>query len=155
MNTEVTERKRRVNHSPKFIRRKSNFKSTINLLITISHNPFSFFKTGMKGIAKDLSEMVCQVAGHRWKYKDYTNWMKEDGNLYDFNASRYCPTCKKHGYYSQGRWMDTNIKNQKYDIIHDECYTNAPPYLKKSRSRIKQVDSDHSLRPVSELMKAS
>ena len=154
MYTEFTERKLRVTHSSKSLRQNSNVKTTINLLVNISHNPFSFFKKGMKGIAKDISEMVCQVARHRWKYKDYKNWMKEDGNPYDFNASRYCPICKKHGYYSQGRWIDTNIKNQKYDVIHDECYLNELPLLKKSQSRNKQVNSNHSLSP-SELLKAS
>lgn len=155
MYKETTERKWRVNNSLKSIRRNSNFKTTFNLFVTVSHNPFSFLKKGMKGIAKDLSEMVCQVAGHRWKYKDYTNWMKEDGNPYDFNASRYCPTCKKHGYYINGRWMDTNAKNTKYDVLNDECYSNEIPLLKKSRATIKHPNAKNPLTPDRELMKAS
>jgi hypothetical protein len=140
-------------HTPLFIEERTNnskrnsakqkygFNRTKKLLMTISQDPLPFFIEGIKGVTREVIDLVCQVAGHRWRYKDYTNWMKEDGNSYDFKASRQCVTCKKHGYYFHNRWIETNSKNMKYDIINDECYSKHPPRLKKSKFPVKLPNS--------------
>ena len=60
---------------------------------------------------------ICKVLGHSWTYKDYTNWIKENGDNYDFTAARKCMICKQHEYlYDQWKAQDKNIR---YDIQND------------------------------------
>lgn len=47
---------------------------------------------------------LCKFIGQRWRYKDYSNWMKENGEAYDFKASRHCLWCDQHEYFS-GSWV--------------------------------------------------
>ena len=53
-------------------------------------------------IDKTLSRaavQLCKLFGHRWLYKDYSNYIQADGNKYAFKASRSCMRCKQHAYY--------------------------------------------------------
>lgn len=52
---------------------------------------------------------LCKLIGHSWRYKDYSNWMKENGDSYDFKASRNCARCNQHEYL----YKDWEIKSKK------------------------------------------
>lgn len=57
---------------------------------------------------------LCVLLGHSWRYKDYSQWMKENGEAYDFKMSRFCNRCNQHEYLYTG-WVIEN-KNTFYDI---------------------------------------
>ena len=97
-----------------------------NPFIRFLRSPLGVIKQGTKGIADDLRSLVCHYTGHRWRYKNYTNWIKEDGSPYDFRASRVCLTCGEHGYYFHG-WEHSPYKISEYDVIEDECLSISPP----------------------------
>ena len=40
----------------------------------------------------------CKLIGHNWRYKDYSNWMKDNGDKYEFKASRNCFLCNQTEY---------------------------------------------------------
>jgi len=46
-----------------------------------------------------IANKACTVFGHRWLYKDYSNYIQADGNKYAFKASRSCTRCSLHEYY--------------------------------------------------------
>ena len=56
----------------------------------------------------------CNLAGHHWQYKDYSNWKKENGDDYDFQASRNCTRCNRNEYLYQEWKMES--KKSPYDI---------------------------------------
>jgi hypothetical protein len=62
-------------------------------------------------------DSLCRYFGHKWLYNDYTNWMKENGDHYDFRASRKCARCHKHEYLYED-WRE-EVKNIRYDIQSD------------------------------------
>jgi len=69
------------------------------------HNTNPVRKYTMK---KNLN-IICKLTGHDWRYKDYTNWMKENGDNYDFKASRFCSRCNQIEYlYSV--WVGSDQK---------------------------------------------
>jgi hypothetical protein len=65
---------------------------------------------------KNFLKMVCGVVGHKWNYKDYTNWMKDNGDKYYFEESRSCSLCGEHEYYTD-QW--TASEKSRYDIEKD------------------------------------
>lgn len=42
---------------------------------------------------------LCKKFGHRWQYKDYSNYIKVNGEKYDFTASRHCSRCNQFAYF--------------------------------------------------------
>jgi len=46
-----------------------------------------------------IAKGLCNFFGHRWFYKDYSNYIQADGSKYDFKASRNCSRCNQHAYY--------------------------------------------------------
>ena len=46
-----------------------------------------------------IANKLCTVFGHRWLYKDYSNYIQADGNKYAFKASRSCTRCSQHAYF--------------------------------------------------------
>ena len=66
-----------------------------------------------KLLGKTLNAL-CKLFGHTWLYRDYSNWIKENGEQYDFNASRKCARCKQYEYLD-GTWKASN-KNVRYDV---------------------------------------
>ena len=67
-------------------------------------------------ISKTLNT-VCKLFGHTWLYKDYTNWIKENGDHYDFKAARRCTRCKQNEYLYD-TWK-ADRKNVRYDVQGD------------------------------------
>lgn len=63
------------------------------------------------------SNTLCRFIGHNWRYKDYTNWMKENGEKYDFRASRKCTRCNLHEYLYED-WQMVE-KPSSYDVQRD------------------------------------
>ena len=61
-----------------------------------------------------IMKSLCKLLGHNWTYKDYTNWMKENGDDYDFKASRNCSRCNQNEYLYK-EWKIEN-KKSSYDI---------------------------------------
>ena len=57
---------------------------------------------------------ICLLLGHRWRYKDYSNFMKPNGDPYDFSASRNCTRCNQHAYFYK-TW-----KNEEKSILDYE-----------------------------------
>ena len=68
-----------------------------------------------KSIVKKSLSIICKVVGHNWYYKDYSNWMKENGDNYDFKAARKCTICGQHEYLIDG-WKNIGNKS-RYDIL--------------------------------------
>jgi len=64
----------------------------------------------------NIKSRVCTLLGHRWMYKDYSNFMKNNGEEYHFAASRSCTRCKQHAYFV-GKWE--NQEKSKYDYESD------------------------------------
>ena len=48
---------------------------------------------------QQIKGLMCNLMGHRWRYKDYSNFMKENGEQYDFAASRICTRCNQNAYF--------------------------------------------------------
>lgn len=69
------------------------------------------------GILKKSMSTICKIVGHSWKYKDYTNWIKENGDCYDFKASRKCTLCEQNEYLFD-KWVRHEMKST-YDVIGD------------------------------------
>jgi hypothetical protein len=63
---------------------------------------------------------TCNVIGHSWRYKDYSNFIKADGSQYDFTMARWCWRCHKRAYY-RGNW-EYSEKN-KLDFVSDAFST--------------------------------
>jgi hypothetical protein len=59
---------------------------------------------------------ACNVIGHSWRYKDYSNFIKPNGEKYDFTVARWCSRCHKRSYYN-GKWLDSN--KSKLDFVSD------------------------------------
>lgn len=51
-----------------------------------------------------LNKKICSHFGHKWRYKNYDNYIKANGDKYDFQASRTCKRCKELNYYYQN-WI--------------------------------------------------
>jgi len=64
-----------------------------------------------------IANFLCLVAGHKWRYKDYSNWKKENGDHYDFRASRICSRCKQNEYLYD-EWK-VEYRKSPYDIKGD------------------------------------
>lgn len=64
---------------------------------------------GDKVISK-WSEKMCKLFGHRWLYKDYSNYIQADGSKYAFKASRTCTRCNLHAYYYTGWKVEAKSK---------------------------------------------
>lgn len=61
--------------------------------------------------------ILCKLIGHNWSYKDYSNWMKSNGDDYPFKASRYCSRCKQNQYLYKA-WQAENQKSP-HDLERD------------------------------------
>lgn len=70
---------------------------------------------------------LCKLVGHNWRYKDYSNWMKENGDSYDFKASRNCIRCSQKEYLYE-YWKISNRKSP-YDMERDSYSLKQLPYL--------------------------
>ena len=46
-----------------------------------------------------LNLKLCELSGHQWLYKDYSNYMKANGDKYEFRASRSCKRCGENAYF--------------------------------------------------------
>ena len=68
-----------------------------------------------------FKDKICQFAGHRWRYKDYSHFMKSNGDRYDFKASRKCTRCRQNAYFHD-TWK--NSDKSIYDFESD--YHSSP-----------------------------
>lgn len=78
---------------------------------------FSLFK---HKLFKQPKVYLCDKMGHRWRYKDYSNYIKSDGDKYEFVASRNCTVCDQYAYYNKG-WE--NREKSSYDFENHNFYT--------------------------------
>jgi hypothetical protein len=62
---------------------------------------------------KKIKERFCRVFGHTWRYKDYTNFIKSNGDKYDFRASRNWLVCMQHAYFYDG-WQNEGKSRLDY-----------------------------------------
>lgn len=84
--------------------------------------------TALNRVKIKLEKSLCRFAGHAWRYRDYTHWIKETGDKYDFKASRNCLRCKQSEYF----YADWKIedRNSFYDAASDsESSGEAPIFL--------------------------
>jgi hypothetical protein len=65
----------------------------------------------------------CNLLGHRWRYKDYTNSIKPNGEKFEFSASRFCSRCREHGYLYD-EWKSES--KSALDYLND-CYATKTP----------------------------
>ena len=77
-------------------------------------------------IQKTLNSL-CKLIGHNWRYKDYSNWMKENGDKYEFSASRNCIICHQNQYLSTG-WIMASQKSP-LDVERDSHSLKQLPEL--------------------------
>jgi hypothetical protein len=68
-------------------------------------------------MSQNALSIICNVIGHNWMYKDYSNWMKDNGETYPFKASRYCTRCNQIGYL-YNHW-ETVAKKSPDDLERD------------------------------------
>ena len=64
-----------------------------------------------------IPQFICKIIGHKWRNKDYTFWIKENGDQYPFKASRKCSCCKEYQYLDK-EWK-TAIRKSPYDLEKD------------------------------------
>ena len=78
-------------------------------------------------MVQKIKNTLCKITGHRWRYKDYTNWMNENGDSYDFKASRNCTRCNQHEYL----YKEWEIKSEKspHDLERNSYSTKQLSYL--------------------------
>jgi len=57
-----------------------------------------------------IANKLCEIFGHRWLYKDYSNHIQADGNKYAFKASRCCTRCSEHAYFYSEWIAETKSK---------------------------------------------
>ncbi len=69
----------------------------------------------MKTVFKESLNAICNIVGHKWRYQDYSNWIKENGDPYDFKASRTCMRCRERAYFYDS-WVPAREKMTKYDV---------------------------------------
>ena len=50
-------------------------------------------------IFNNLNLKLCKLLGHQWSYKDYSNYVKLNGEKYEFRASRNCKRCSENAYF--------------------------------------------------------
>ncbi len=83
----------------------------------------------MKDLLKQPILAICNIAGHNWRYQDYSNWMKENGEPYDFSASRTCFRCKQRAYFYK-EWVESNEKLTQYDVKSKSEYLKNLPFMR-------------------------
>lgn len=49
--------------------------------------------------------IFCKLLGHKWRYKNYANIVKNDGDRYLFSASRKCKRCNVC-QYKYDEWVE-------------------------------------------------
>ncbi len=57
---------------------------------------------------------LCHRFGHRWRYKDYSNYIKPNGDKFDFTASRNCVRCDQYAYYYKD-WKTQEKSEHDYE----------------------------------------
>lgn len=82
----------------------------------------------MKTVFKESIHVLCNIVGHKWRYQDYSNWIKENGDPYDFKASRTCMRCRERAYFYD-RWVPAREKMTQYDVKSRSEYSRIPPVL--------------------------
>ena len=68
-------------------------------------------------LIKKTKNTVCKLIGHNWRFKDYSNWMKENGDNYDFKASKSCSRCNQREYL-YNEWK-AERERSRYDVQRD------------------------------------
>lgn len=53
-----------------------------------------------------IQKKTCQLFGHNWKYQDYSNYIKSNGDKYDYTASRHCVRCNQYSYFYKSWKME-------------------------------------------------
>ena len=62
--------------------------------------------------------MLCKLISHQWRYKDYSNWILNDGSEYPFKSTRTCSLCNRLEYLeSKSLTWEKTVKNKQLDII--------------------------------------
>lgn len=87
------------------------------LLFTLLSPTIKSQQVSRTGILYKALSNICGIVGHNWRYKDYTNWMKENGDDYDFKASRKCLMCHQVEYLFED-WKAENVRSH-YDVKGD------------------------------------
>lgn len=78
----------------------------------------------MKFKLKTPLRTFCNIGGHKWRYQDYTHWMKENGVPYDFTLSRTCARCNERAYFFD-KWVNVEEKINIYEV-KSEWMKNLP-----------------------------
>ena len=69
-----------------------------------------------------LANKLCSLFGHRWLYKDYSNYIQADGNQYAFKASRNCTRCNQHAYF-YSEWITQSKSEIDYEGDYNARHT--------------------------------
>ena len=97
-------------------------------LYTLLKQPVHVEINNQSGIFKKSVSTLCKLVGHTWRYKDYSNWMKENGDCYDFTAVRKCSLCDQKEYLSDTKWLFQE-RMAMYDVKSDENLLRKLPHI--------------------------
>jgi hypothetical protein len=78
-------------------------------------------------VVQNFMLSLCRIFGHNWRYKDYSNWIKENGDDYDFKAVRSCTRCHQREYLYK-EWQ-IHEQESPYDVAR---YYKSPKSKKVS-----------------------
>ena len=70
---------------------------------------------------------ICKLIGHNWRYKEYSNWMIDKGDKYEFTVSRNCFLCNQIEYFSN-EWKIAKLKSP-LDVESDSYSVKHLPEL--------------------------
>ena len=65
-------------------------------------------------LISNINSKWCNLLGHSWRYLDYSNHIKENGDKYDFVASRNCKRCEQNEYFYND-WKAENKSPLDYE----------------------------------------
>lgn len=63
-------------------------------------------------------KFICKIVGHAWRYKDYSDWIMNNGEQYAFKASRKCIRCGQNEYFNS-EWVE-RPKDHRLDVQPDK-----------------------------------
>ena len=66
---------------------------------------------------KNTMKFICKLVGHNWRYKDYSDWIMNNGEQYAFKAARKCIRCSQNEYFSS-EWIESP-KDHRLDVQRD------------------------------------
>jgi hypothetical protein len=62
------------------------------------HKPASEIQDELSFLTK-IKIAICGIVGHKWQFRDYSNYITSNGDKYPFSKSRECTRCHQVQYF--------------------------------------------------------